>query len=142
MLKGVLRCGHCGGPLSPTYAKRGSKRYLYYVCSDNQRKSKRDCPVNSVSAPLLEDMVMVQIQKILQTEAAQELLVGNGLDRKTVAQYADSFSEIWNEIFPVERQRIINLLLDKVVVHVDHVDIDIKANGLNQLAGELTNGNA
>ena len=141
MLKGVVRCGHCGGPLSPVYAKKENKRYLYYVCAKNQNTPTPTCPVNRVSAPLLEDMVLVQIQKILKTDVAQDLLVGAGLDRETLKKYADDFYKVWDEIFPVERQRIINLLLEQVVVYDDHVDIEVKANGLNQLGGELTNGN-
>ena len=58
-----------------------------------------------------------------------------------VKEYADNFAEIWDEIFPIERQRILGLFLEQVVVYEDHVDIEIKTGGLATFIEEMTNGN-
>lgn len=141
ILKGIARCGHCGGALGPTYANNGFKRYLYYICNQDQRRPRSICPVRRVSAPAIEDIVLEQLRRVLQTKSAQEILIKMGFSRETVNGCAKDFDAIWDELFPRERQRIINLLLERVDVYVDHVDIEIKTNGLNAFAGELTNGN-
>ena len=140
ILKGIARCGHCGGALGPTYANNGFKRYLYYICNQDQRRPRSICPVRRVSAPAIEDIVLEQLRRVLQTKSAQEILIKMGFSRETVNGCAKDFDAIWDELFPRERQRIINLLLERVDVYVDHVDIEIKTNGLNAFAGELTNG--
>jgi site-specific DNA recombinase len=140
ILKGIARCGHCGGALGPTYANNGFKRYLYYICNQDQRRPKSICPVRRVSAPAIEDIVLEQLRRVLQTKSAQEILIKMGFSQETVNGCAKDFDAIWDELFPRERQRIINLLLERVDVYVDHVDIEIKTNGLNAFAGELTNG--
>jgi site-specific DNA recombinase len=39
LLTGLLRCGGCGGAMTPTYAsKPGRKRYHYYVCAGAEAK--------------------------------------------------------------------------------------------------------
>ena len=141
ILKKIVRCGHCGGALSPTYANNGFKRYLYYICDQDQKRPKSICPVRRVSAPAIEDIVLEQLRRVLQTKSAQEILIKMGFSQETVNGCAKDFDAIWDELFPRERQRIINLLLERVDVYVDHVDIEIKTNGLNAFAGELTNGN-
>ncbi len=140
ILKGIARCGHCGGALGPTYANNGFKRYLYYICNQDQRRPRSICPVRRVSAPAIEDIVLEQLRRVLQTKSAQEILIKMGFSQETVNGCAKDFDAIWDELFPRERQRIINLLLERVDVYVDHVDIEIKTNGLNAFAGELTNG--
>lgn len=140
ILKKVARCGHCGGAMSPTYAGNGYKRYLYYICNQDQVRPKSVCPVRRVSAPALEDIVVEQLRKIMQTENAKKILAENGFNQETVEKCSNDFDTIWDELFPIERQRIISLLLERVDVYVDHVDIEIKTNGLNKLTGELTNG--
>lgn len=45
---------------------------------------------------------------------------------------------IWNELFPAEQQRVVGLLVDKVVINTDGLDIRIHAQGLHSLVSELT----
>jgi len=140
ILKKVARCGHCGGAMSPTYANNGIKRYLYYICNQDQVRPKSICPVRRVSAPALEDIVVEQLRKIMQTDSAKEILAKSGIKSERIKKCAEDFDAMWDHLFPIERQRIINLLLEKVDVYVDHVDIEIKTNGLNKITGELSNG--
>ena len=141
ILKNVARCGHCGGAMSPTYSNKAPKRYLYYICNQDHERPQSICPVRRVSAPALEDIVVGQIRKIMGTSSVKEYLAGKGINMETIEKCASDFDAMWDELFPIEQQRIINLLLEKVDVFVDHVDIEIKSNGLNQFAGELINGN-
>lgn len=141
VLKGVLRCGHCGCAMGPTYTKRKYRKYLYYLCIADSKRAKHTCPVGRVAASEIEEIVLAQVQKILLSQTVQDCLVGDGLDQETVKRYAENFSEIWSEIFPIERQRILDLLLERVSVFDDHVDVEIKTGGINAFIKEMTDGN-
>ena len=96
VLKGVLRCGHCGCAMGPTYTKRKYRKYLYYLCIADSKRAKHTCPVGRVAASEIEEIVLAQVQKILLSQTVQDCLVGDGLDQETVKRYAENFSEIWS----------------------------------------------
>jgi site-specific DNA recombinase len=43
----------------------------------------------------------------------------------------------WEELFPVERNRLIRLLVDKVEIRETGVDMELKTNGRTTLTAEL-----
>ena len=44
---------------------------------------------------------------------------------------------VWNELFPLEQERIVQLLVERVEVSLDGVDVRIRAGGLRTLVAEL-----
>ena len=44
---------------------------------------------------------------------------------------------LWDELFPAEQARIAQLLIDRVEVRMDGVDIRLRANGLGVLVREV-----
>jgi site-specific DNA recombinase len=53
-----------------------------------------------------------------------------------------SFDPLWNELFPAEQARIIELLVERVDVRADRVDIQLRIAGVSSLVGELTGNRA
>jgi hypothetical protein len=49
-----------------------------------------------------------------------------------------AFNPLWNELFPAEQSRIIELLVERVDVRTDRVDIKLRIDGVTLLLGELT----
>jgi site-specific DNA recombinase len=47
------------------------------------------------------------------------------------------FCTVWNELFPVEQARIVQLLVERVDVREDALEVRIRAEGLVSLVGEL-----
>ena len=47
------------------------------------------------------------------------------------------FDRLWNELFPAEQVRIIQLLVERVDVGIDGVDIKLRVDGVTSLVGEL-----
>jgi hypothetical protein len=43
---------------------------------------------------------------------------------------------VWNELFPAEQARIVQLLVERVDVQEDALEVRIRAQGLASLAGE------
>lgn len=79
------------------------------------------------------------IQKIKDQLSALEL---NPVNEQEVFQYLKNTDKIWDELFPIEQSRIIRLLIDKVVIYPDGIDLLINTNGINSLVKELQNDNS
>jgi site-specific DNA recombinase len=43
----------------------------------------------------------------------------------------------WQDLFPVERNRLIRLLVDKVEIRESEIDMELRTNGLTTLIAEL-----
>jgi hypothetical protein len=44
---------------------------------------------------------------------------------------------IWNQLFPAEQARIVNLLVEKVIVSPTNIELRLRANGIEQVVMEL-----
>ena len=59
------------------------------------------------------------------------------LTEREVGKALQGIHEIWEELFPAEQERLLRLLVDKIIVHPDRVDIRIRADGMNSLVRDL-----
>jgi hypothetical protein len=50
------------------------------------------------------------------------------------------FATVWSELFPAEQARIVQLLVKRVDVREDALEVWIRAKGLASLVGELRQG--
>jgi site-specific DNA recombinase len=44
---------------------------------------------------------------------------------------------IWDELFPLEQARLLRLLIEKIIVNADRIDIRVHAEGLNSLIRDI-----
>jgi len=65
LLKGLVRCKHCGCAMSHHYATKKQRRYRYYVCLRAQKKGWSNCPFPSLPAGELERFVVDRIRETL-----------------------------------------------------------------------------
>lgn len=79
LLSGILRCGHCGGPMmGKAGALRNGRRYRNYYCS-HARASKASCGFsNGHSAPKLEAAVLAYLGQYSDRKKVRELLAADG----------------------------------------------------------------
>ena len=211
VLKGLLRCGHCGTMMGAVQTTRHGKRYRYYVCNNAERNGRDACPVKSVAAGTIEtaikdriravlaspDMVartfrevqdqtgqrrgelaaqrerlearLVELKKAIgrlaradghdgavvtelrklneefaqvqndlaETNNSAEALATGGPGEADVRSALQSIDPLWNELFPVEKERIVRLLVQDAAVGRTGLHIRMRLNGLNALVGEL-----
>jgi site-specific DNA recombinase len=57
-------------------------------------------------------------------------------EREVTVLLAD-FATVWSELFPAEQARLVQLLVERVDVQDDAVEVRIRAEGLASLVGEL-----
>lgn len=143
LLRGFAACGGCQSTMSPTSTRKKGKLYRYYAGSKYLTLKCADCPVARVPAAELEQVVVQRIKPLLQTpEIMVQAWVAAREQDPEITEYdvreaLQNLDGVWDELFPAEQRRILELLLERVVVNPDKIDIQVKADGLACMAREL-----
>jgi len=142
LLKGIIRCGVCGAKMVPTYTKKQGKRYRYYLCSSKAVGNNDSCKIARVSANEAENVITNQILTLLRKPEFIVNTIGQAVGKVSENLIINSFKQIekvWDELFPLEQARIVNLLVKDIEVRPDGLNIRIFKDGLHSLSNELTN---
>jgi site-specific DNA recombinase len=144
LLKGLI-FGPTGAAMSPSHTRKKGRLYRYYVSQTILKQGAADCPIGRVPAAEIEKIVIDQVRILLRSP---EIIVQtwrsarnsiSGLTETDVRTALMEFDQLWNELFPAEQVRIIKLLVERVDIGIDGVDIKIRVDGVTSLVGELTN---
>ncbi|MFC3102006.1 recombinase family protein [Altererythrobacter lauratis] len=142
LLKGLI-FGPTGCAMTPTHTRRGDKLYRYYVSQSVLKRGADACPVGRVPAAEIEGAVVDQLRGLLR---APEVIVGtwrsarpeiDGLSEAEVRDALEGLDPLWDELFPAEQARIVQLLVERVEVGQGGVDIRLRVDGLARLVHEL-----
>jgi site-specific DNA recombinase len=153
LLKGLIRCGHCGKAMGITFAQRHGKQYRYYLCGRAAKNGYDSCPVRTVAAGVVEAAVMEQLKAVFASpemiartyraaagRAKIDPVLAGQPEPPTEAEVADSLRDIdpvWNELFPREQERIVKLLVERVVVFENRIEVLFRSAGLHSLVAEM-----
>jgi site-specific DNA recombinase len=72
MLGGLLSCGACGAPMTPTYTRKGDRRYAYYECTTARRRGAKACPRARVPAARIEQAILRQLRRLAREPTVVE----------------------------------------------------------------------
>jgi hypothetical protein len=143
LLKGLIY-GPNGRPMSPSHTRRRGRIYRYYVTREAIADGYDSCPVTSVPAADIEGAVLDHVQKLLaapelvaRTWAAANREAEDEITEREVTVLLAEFAIVWNELFPAEQARIVQLLVERVDLHEDALEVRIIAEGIASLVGEL-----
>lgn len=142
LLKGVLYCNQCNGMMTPTYTIKNGKRYRYYICTSKLVAKNESCRVGRITAHEIEESVTDQILQYLKKPEFIIHTMRVARDKLSENAVIDAFKNlerVWDELFPVERARIVNLLVKNIVVMDDGLSINLFKDGIYSLSTELTN---
>jgi site-specific DNA recombinase len=142
LLKGLL-FGPDGAAMSPTHTRKAGRLYRYYISQTVIKQGTAACPVKQIPAAEIERIVVEQIRSLLQT--AEVIVQTWRTARKTSKDLAESevraalleFEPLWNELFPAEQARIVELLVERVDLQTDCIDLRLRVEGLTSLCNEL-----
>jgi hypothetical protein len=73
----------------------------------------------------------------LKSCAAAKRQGEDDITEREVTSLLAEFATVWSELFPAEQARIVQLLVDRVDVQEDTIEVRIRAEGLVSLVGEL-----
>ena len=142
LLKGLL-FGPDGAAFSPTHTRKGDRLYRYYVSQKVLKHGAGSCPVGRVPAGEIEAAVIDQLRAVFRQP---EIVAGTW---KAARVHADDITEadaraalqqldpLWDELFPAEQARIVALLVERVDIGTDGLDVRLRLNGLTDLAREM-----
>ncbi len=142
LLKGLI-FGPNGKAMSPTHTRKGNRIYRYYVSQSATKTGPEGCPVSRVPAGEIEAAVIGQLRTLLRSpevvvatwRAARKEI--KDLNEREVRAALERLDPLWDELFPAEQARIVQLLVERVDVGVDGLDIQLRVDGFQQLVTEL-----
>ena len=126
-------------------------RRFHHVINSNKvfgTHRAENCPIGRVPAAEIEKIVIDQVRLLLRSP---EIIVQTwrnaraslkGLSETDVRATLLEFEPLWNELFPTEQARIIQLLVERVDVGTDGVEIKLRIDGITSLVGEMAGNSA
>jgi DNA invertase Pin-like site-specific DNA recombinase len=143
LLKGLI-FGPTGRAMTPTHTRKRGKLYRYYVSTDVLKRDADACSVRRIPAGEIESAVVEQVRSILRSpemivrtwRAARESL--EGLKERDVRDAMHRLDPLWDELFPAEQARVVQLLVERVDVAPDGADIRVRTEGLTKLVADLS----
>ncbi len=142
LLKGLLFTA-TGAAMTPSSTKKGSRRYRYYVSMDllKNRETPEDGIPRRLPADTAEAAVVAEIRRVLRTpETAAQVISALGRDVISQAEALAAlqrFPQLWEQLFPAEQARIIQLLVRRVTVMADGLVIDLRTDGIAGVMRDL-----
>ena len=142
LLKGLLY-GPGAAAFSPTHTRKKDRLYRYYVSQAVLKHGRDACPIGRVPAGEIESAVIDQLRAVLRQP---EIVIGTWraarthYDSVTEEEVRDALLQLdplWDELFPAEQARIVQLLVERVEIAEDGLDIRLRADGLTGLVREF-----
>ena len=136
-----------GNLLRHTYSRKNGRKYHYYVSKSESRFGAPGKSYERLPAPEIEAAVVAQIRTVLTSPESIASVVrhiqrnGGQIDEATTVMAMGRLNDVWDQLFPVERHRIANLMIERIdLVHVGEVQgIKVKWRelGWDALIGEF-----
>ena len=74
---------------------------------------------------------------ILRGVVAKAIAFDSSIDEAKVTVAMLKLDQIWDQLFPPEQTRIIKLMVEKVIVSPNEIELRLRANGIERLVLEL-----
>lgn len=139
LLKGILE-DPAGYSMTPTFTrKKNNKIYRYYVSTQATKHGYASCPLKTISAPILEEVILRYVRRILtNTEWLNHIAKDDdNISLPDIKAMMQNFDAMWPQLFPAEQARIVQLLMHKVTVFPGKLVITFHPPGLASVLQDL-----
>ena len=142
LLKGLL-FGPDGAAFSPSHTRKKDRLSRYYVSQTVLKHGAGTCPVGRVPAGEIEAAVINQLRAVF---SQPEIIIGTwkaaklhnaDITEDEAREALMHFDPIWDELFPAEQARIVQLLVERVDIGHDGLDVHLRIDGLSGLVCEM-----
>nr|WP_281723016.1 recombinase family protein [Nitrosomonas nitrosa] len=144
LLKGIV-FGNDGRALSPWHTtKKNGRRYRYYIPQRDAKEHAGASGLPRLPAAELESAVLDQLRAILRSPnmlrevLPQAIKLDPTLDEAKVNVAMTRLDAIWEQLFPAEQARIVKLLVERVIVSPNDLEVRVRANGIERLVLEMS----
>lgn len=142
LLKGLI-FGPDDKAMAPSHTRKRGRLYRFYRTTTALKLGHEACPIRSVPAGEVEAAVIGQIRVLLR---APEVIVrawraaradGDEIDEREVVEALQRLDPLWDQLFPAEQARIIQLLVERVHVRLDGLEFMLRIEGIDSLVEDL-----
>jgi site-specific DNA recombinase len=142
LLKGIV-FGNDGRTLSPWHTtKKNGRLYRYYVPQRDAKEHAGASGLQRLPAAELESTVLDQLRAILRAPnllgdmLPQAVKLDPTLDETKITVAVTRLDAIWDPLFLAEQTRIVKLLIEKVIVSPNDLEVRLRANSIEGLVLE------
>jgi site-specific DNA recombinase len=145
LLRGLLY-GPDGAAFSPTHTRKGGRLYRYYVSQSVLKHGAGSCPIGRVPAGEIETAVIDQLRAVFRQP---EIVAGtwkaalahdSTIDETEAHEALMRLDPLWDELFPAEQARIVGLLVERVDIGAEALNLRLRLDGLIGLVHEMRAG--
>ena len=142
LLRGLLYAP-TGDRMYPTYSRKNGRKYFYYVSKSELRFGAAGKTYERIPAGEVEAATVAQIKSVL--ESPESIAAVCALIQKTGAPIAEDatvmamhqLGHVWEQLYPVERHRIVNLMIERVDLVAGGLKVKWHALGWKELIKEF-----
>ena len=142
LLKGLLT-GPDGRALSPWHTTKANGRtYRYYMSTRDTHEGRGASGLPRLPAGELEGAVVAQLRRVLRSpEMIEEMIpqaieLDPALDEALVTVAMTQVDRVWDQLFPAEQQRLVRLLVERVIVSPTNLELRLRPGGIGTLAAD------
>ncbi len=143
ILRGLLFAPDGDRMLPTATRKKSGKRYRYYIPYADKKFGRGTHPFGIVPAEQIEALVLEQVKSALQAPEMIQAVwdevqkLDATVSEPAVVLAMRNLSAVWNELFPAERCRLVRLLIARVQLKDEGIDIEWQPTGWTALMAEL-----
>ena len=143
LLRGLLYAP-TGERMYPTYSRKKGRKYHYYVSKSESRFGAADKTYERIPADEVEAATVAQIKTVLASAESVasvcNFIKKNGaqVDEASAVMAMVKLGDVWEQLFPAERHRIVNLMIDRVDLVPGGLKVKWHELGWKALIGEFT----
>lgn len=143
ILRGLLFAPNGDRMLPSATQKKTGKRYRYYLPYSDKKFGRGTNPFGIVPAGQIEALVLAQVRAALQAPEMIQAVwdrvqkLDPTVSEPVVVLAMRNLSGVWNEMFPEERCRLVQLLIARVQLKDEGIDIEWHPTGWSTLMAEL-----
>ncbi|EXI92780.1 MAG: DNA-invertase hin [Candidatus Accumulibacter sp. BA-94] len=133
-----------GERFQPAFTRKANgKMYRYYVPIRKVRFGAKATGAGRLPAEPIEQLVLAQVHAALKTPEVVQSVCDRvaattpDVTEPEVVLALRQLGNVWEQLFPVERQRIVQLLIERVTLLDNGIEIGWRESGWSQLVGEL-----
>jgi site-specific DNA recombinase len=142
LLKGLI-IGPDGKVMAPSHTRRRGRLYRFYRTATSLKHSHSACPIRAVPASQVEAAVINQIRTLLRTPEvvvrtwSAARIEDEQIDEGEVIEALQRLDPLWDQLFPAEQARVLQLLVARVTVRLDGLEISLRVESITSVVEDL-----
>ena len=125
--------GPDGAAFSPSHTRKKDRLYRYYVSQTVLKHGAGTCPVGRVPAGDIEAAVIDLLRAVFRQP---EIIIGTWKAAEA-REALMLFDPLWDELFPTEQARIVQLLVERIDIGLGGLDVHLRIDGLSGLVRQM-----